>query len=117
MTHSARILAIHPVTHNVRRYVVERPEGYTFEAGQATEVSIDRPGWTESDQRERTRATSVWLSSPWNLTVIPRRPARASGRSSSRSATRVSNGWCARGGPARRWSRWPRATTRRRPPT
>jgi ferredoxin-NADP reductase len=50
MTHSVPILAIHPVTHNVRRYVVERPAGYTFEPGQATEVSIDRPGWTERKQ-------------------------------------------------------------------
>jgi ferredoxin-NADP reductase len=47
MTHAVRILAIELVTHNVRRYTVEKPEGYAFQAGQATEVSIDRDGWRE----------------------------------------------------------------------
>lgn len=47
MTQSARILATDRVTHNVRRYTLERPAGYHFEPGQATEVSIDKEGWRE----------------------------------------------------------------------
>jgi ferredoxin-NADP reductase len=35
------------VTHDVKSFVVERPEGHTFTPGQATEVSIDRDGWRE----------------------------------------------------------------------
>jgi ferredoxin-NADP reductase len=42
-----RILDIQEVTHNVRRYRVEKPDGYTFLPGQATEVSINLPGWKE----------------------------------------------------------------------
>lgn len=60
MTHSAQILAISPVTHNVRRYVVEKPAGYTFEPGQATEVSIDRPGWTEKKRPFTFTALAEW---------------------------------------------------------
>jgi len=44
---SAKILEIADVTHNVRRYTLERPAGYSFEPGQATEVSLDEDGWRE----------------------------------------------------------------------
>jgi ferredoxin-NADP reductase len=45
MDHSVKILDIADVTHNVRRYTVERPKGYAFAPGQATEVSLDEDGW------------------------------------------------------------------------
>lgn len=47
MTQSVAILGIEPVTHNVRRYTLEKPPGFTFAPGQATEVSIDRDGWRD----------------------------------------------------------------------
>jgi ferredoxin-NADP reductase len=43
--HVVRILSITPVTHDVNSYRVERPEGYQFRPGQATEVSINKPEW------------------------------------------------------------------------
>ncbi|HQZ12925.1 MAG TPA: flavodoxin reductase [Devosia sp.] len=47
MSHSVAILDIADVTHNVRRYTLERPEGYVFKPGQATEVSLDEEGWRD----------------------------------------------------------------------
>ena len=47
MPTSVEILDIVPVTHNVRHYTLEKPEGFTFEPGQATEVSIDKEGWRD----------------------------------------------------------------------
>lgn len=44
---SVKILDTVPVTHNVRHYRLERPKGYHFSPGQATEVSIDRDGWQD----------------------------------------------------------------------
>jgi len=41
--HIVKILNIDKVTHNVKRFQVEKPEGYTFNPGQATEVSINVP--------------------------------------------------------------------------
>lgn len=41
--HIVRILNIEQVTHDVRRFQVEKPEGYKFNPGQATEVSINTP--------------------------------------------------------------------------
>ena len=47
MAHRVRIIDTEHVTHDVRRFSFERPAGYTFEPGQATEVAIDRDGWRE----------------------------------------------------------------------
>lgn len=43
--HIVKILSIEPVTHNVRRFKVEKPPGYTFIPGQATEVAINNEKW------------------------------------------------------------------------
>lgn len=45
--HEVQILEAAPLTHNVRRYRLERPEGYDFVAGQATEVALAQPGWQD----------------------------------------------------------------------
>jgi propane monooxygenase reductase subunit len=50
MPTSVKILSADPVTHNVRRYRLEKPEGFKFEPGQATELSIDIPGYTDRMQ-------------------------------------------------------------------
>lgn len=33
------------VTHDVRRFIVEKPKGYKFIPGQATDVAINKPKW------------------------------------------------------------------------
>lgn len=38
-----KILMTEFVTHDVKRYILEKPHGYVFEPGQATELSIDHP--------------------------------------------------------------------------
>lgn len=42
--HVVRVLQTEFVTHNVKRFIVEKPAGYTFIPGQATDVSINKPG-------------------------------------------------------------------------
>jgi ferredoxin-NADP reductase len=41
--HIVKILNIEQVTHNVRRFQFEKPQGYTFIPGQATDVSVNSP--------------------------------------------------------------------------
>lgn len=41
--HIVKIVSIDQVTHDVKRFRVEKPEGYSFIPGQATEVSVNRP--------------------------------------------------------------------------
>lgn len=45
--HIVKILSIHNVTHNVKSFQLSKPEGYHFEPGQATEVSINKQGWQD----------------------------------------------------------------------
>jgi len=40
-----KILAVKQVTHNVRSYKLEKPPGYAYTPGQATELSILKEGW------------------------------------------------------------------------
>lgn len=47
MEEIVKILSIRDVTHNVRSYQIEKPEGYTFGPGQATELSINKDKWKE----------------------------------------------------------------------
>lgn len=42
-----KIKSIERLTHDVKRFRCEKPAGYTFLPGQATEVSINREGWRE----------------------------------------------------------------------
>ncbi len=42
--HIVKVLKTEFVTHNVRRFTIEKPAGYKFISGQATDVSINKPG-------------------------------------------------------------------------
>lgn len=41
--HIVKILSIEQVTHDVKRFRFEKPDGYFFKPGQATDVSINTP--------------------------------------------------------------------------
>lgn len=43
--HIVRIRSLAKVTHDVLKIVNERPSGYYFTPGQATEISINKKGW------------------------------------------------------------------------
>ena len=60
MQHSLTILNIWKVTHNVRRYALEKPKGYIFEPGQATDVSIDRDGYRDRKNPFTFTALNDW---------------------------------------------------------
>lgn len=52
-SHIVKIKTIRQVTHDVKSFRIEKPEGYQFVAGQATEVAINKPGW-ENERRPFT---------------------------------------------------------------
>lgn len=45
--HIVKILSVEPITHDVKRFKVEKPNGYSFIPGQATEVAVNKEGWRE----------------------------------------------------------------------
>jgi len=42
-----KVLNTEFVTHNVKRFVIEKPAGYSYIPGQATDVSINKPGFED----------------------------------------------------------------------
>jgi ferredoxin-NADP reductase len=45
--HIVKVLKTEFVTHNVKRFTLEKPAGYSFISGQATDVAINKPGLEE----------------------------------------------------------------------
>ncbi|MDB5142204.1 MAG: oxidoreductase FAD/NAD(P)-binding domain protein [Mucilaginibacter sp.] len=48
MDHIVKIISTEHVTHNVKHFVVEKPEGFEFVPGQATDLSINEPEWKDN---------------------------------------------------------------------
>ncbi|HWB23953.1 MAG TPA: FAD-binding oxidoreductase [Chitinophagaceae bacterium] len=48
-----RVLSVTQVTHNVHHFEVEKPEGFMYKPGQATDLSILKEGW-EQEKRPFT---------------------------------------------------------------
>jgi ferredoxin-NADP reductase len=52
-SHIVKIKTVRKVTHDVKSFRIEKPAGYQFVPGQATEVAINKPGW-ENERRPFT---------------------------------------------------------------
>jgi len=50
MSYTVTIRDIQPVTHDVKQIRVDKPDGFEFEPGQATEVAINKEGWQEEQR-------------------------------------------------------------------
>lgn len=60
MEQVVKIFSIEKLTHDVRRYRIEKPAGYSFEPGQATEVSINQPKWKEERRPFTFTSLNEW---------------------------------------------------------
>ena len=47
MKHKGKILFKSFVTHDVKRFIIEKPKSFKFTLGQATEVAINKKGWED----------------------------------------------------------------------
>lgn len=64
--HIVKILETENVTHNVKRFKLSKPDSYTFNPGQATDIVINLPGW----KKERRSYTFTGLNDWNNLEFI-----------------------------------------------
>ena len=58
-----KIISVESITHDVKRFSIEKPAGYQFKQGQATFVSINKPEWVN----EKRPFTFTGLNSSENL--------------------------------------------------
>lgn len=61
--YKVKILKVNDVTHDVKQFTVEKPNGYEFEPGQATEVAVNKEGFKD----ERRPFTFTNLNEDLNL--------------------------------------------------
>lgn len=47
MSYTVTIRNVQPINHDVKQFKVDKPDNFEFIPGQATEVSIDKPGWRD----------------------------------------------------------------------
>ncbi|MFA5855817.1 MAG: FAD-binding oxidoreductase [Candidatus Pacearchaeota archaeon] len=66
MEYKVKIINIESVTHDTKKFILEKPLEYTFTPGQATNLSINKPIWM--DQTRPFTFTS--LNSETNLELI-----------------------------------------------
>lgn len=59
--HRVKILEKHEVSHDVNRWIVEKPDGFDFTPGQATHISLDKDGYRDEDR-------------PFTMTSLPSDP-------------------------------------------
>lgn len=45
--HTLKILKTNYLTHDVKRFVLEKPKGFTYKTGQAADISINQPEWKD----------------------------------------------------------------------
>ena len=58
--HIVKILQAEFITHNVKQFKVEKPNSYKFIAGQATDVSINKPEWKEEKRPFSFTSLNEW---------------------------------------------------------
>jgi len=66
MTHTLTLREIEPVTHDTNHLVFDRPDGYDFTPGQATDLALEAEGWRD----ERRPFTFVNLPDSETLEFI-----------------------------------------------
>jgi len=71
MTYKVEIKKVQDVTHNVKQFTFEKPEGFTFEPGQATDVSIDKDGWRDDKHPFTFTALPDWDDLQFTIKIYP----------------------------------------------
>lgn len=71
MTYKVEIKAAEQVTHNVRQFTLEKPEGFEFEPGQATDVGIDRDGWRDDKHPFTFTSLPDWSELQFTIKLYP----------------------------------------------
>ncbi|MEO8417063.1 MAG: FAD-binding oxidoreductase [Ginsengibacter sp.] len=58
--HTVKILETENITHNVKRFKVNKPDAYKFKPGQATEIAINLPKWKEQKRPFTFTSLNDW---------------------------------------------------------
>ncbi len=71
MGHTLAITKIEDITHNVRQFTFEKPDGFEFTPGQAAEVGIDKEGWRDAGHPFTFTALPEWDDLQFTIKIYP----------------------------------------------
>lgn len=71
--HIVKIFSVEPVTHDVRRFKVEKPQGYKFVPGQATEVAVNKSEWKNERRPFTFTSLNEWDHLEFTIKIYPER--------------------------------------------
>lgn len=71
MGHMLAIRKIENVTHDVRQFTLDKPEGFEFRPGQAAEVGIDKDGWRDADNPFTFTSLPKWDHLQFTIKIYP----------------------------------------------
>lgn len=69
----AKILETQFINHHVKRFAVEKPPGFTFIPGQATEIAINLPEWKEQFRPFTFTGLNRWDYLEFLIKIYPER--------------------------------------------
>ena len=58
--HIVKVLAANYITHDVKRFVVEKPEGFQYQSGETAYVAINEIGWESQQRRFSFTSLNEW---------------------------------------------------------
>ena len=58
--HKLKILKTHYITHDVKRFVLEKPAGFEYAPGQSARISINLPGWEDKKRPFSFTSLNHW---------------------------------------------------------
>lgn len=71
--HVVKILEANFITLNVKRFLVEKPKGYTYIPGQATDVAVNLPEWKEQFRPFTFTGLNKWEHLEFMVKIYPDR--------------------------------------------
>ncbi|TDH38027.1 flavodoxin reductase [Pseudohoeflea suaedae] len=71
MTNKLAITSIVDITHDVRQFTFEKPQGFSYEPGQAAEVGIDKDGWRDAGNPFTFTSLPAWDELQFTIKIYP----------------------------------------------
>jgi ferredoxin-NADP reductase len=71
MSYLVKILDTNLITHNVKQFIVEKPLGYTFIPGQATDVAVNTPEWKDQIRPFTFTGLNEWNHLEFMIKIYP----------------------------------------------
>ncbi len=68
-----KVREAHFVNSDVKRFVVEKPQGYHFVSGQATEVALNEAGWNDKFRAFTFTGLNTWENLEFYIRIYPER--------------------------------------------